>query len=122
MRRWGLDGQLVKRRHLTLRLLHRLGAGRRTAKTLFKAAGWWSRIKTPHRVHRWNGPAQPSTPARWRWAACNPSIRLLQVSMQLDWDHWDHWACINDHCAGVLCECGGTVCPHIDFDLDEVEA
>lgn len=103
----------------TLRLLRRLGAGRRASKALFRGAGYLSRVKTLHRMYDWKGSDEPAEFAGWRWSACNPSMRLLGLSMQLDWDHWDHWACRHDDCGGLPCsECGGVACPH-DDDLDE---
>lgn len=105
-------------------LLRRLGAGRRAAKAIYWLAGQASRIKTPHRMYTRNGPDQPTTFAGWRWSACNPSMRLLDLSMQLDWEHWDHWACLHDECGRGPCpECGGIACPTAeDFEDEEAEA
>lgn len=107
------------RRHPFLWLLRRLGAGRRTAKAAFYCGSWLIRIKILRRTYQFNGWDKPFTFAGWQWRPCNPSMRLVGLSMQLDWDHWDHWACLHEHCAGEPCaECGGVDCPH-DDDLDE---
>lgn len=98
-------------RHYTLRLLRHLGAGRRTAQIIFRISGWLTYIKVPRRVYRWDD----RKPSGWRWLPCGPAMRLLGLSMQLDWDHWDHWACIHGECEGPPCpECGGTACPYED--------
>lgn len=82
------------------------------AKALFHLAGWLSRVKTYQRYYV----LDPDNPGElklggWHWFCCALSTQLLGKSMQLDWDHWDHWACVHDECDPRPCpECDGQVC------------
>jgi hypothetical protein len=78
---------------------------RRAAKTVFWISGHLSRIRTMQKMYGHD--------EDWQWMPagemklpCVLSVRLLEFSMQLDWDHWDHWA--TDNGGIIRCECGGT--------------
>lgn len=85
---------------------------RALAKLLFTASGWLSRIKTWQRWYELDNSDPPRTVVGGRhWYDCNLSIKMMQKSLELDWDHWDHWACIHDWCDPHPCpECGGYRC------------
>ncbi len=77
---------------------------RNLSKTVYVAAGYLSRVKTPQRTYETGHP-------RWVWMPCEVSNRLLAWSMDLDWDHWDHWALYHPRSAGPMCPvCGGFIC------------
>lgn len=111
-------------RHTTTRMLRRFGDAtvgrRRLAKALFWLSGQLGRIKTYKRYYRFDptrwdrpedAPLPKMKPAGRHWTSCTLSSRLMGQSMQLDWDHWDHWACVHDTCGGDRCaECGGIAC------------
>lgn len=116
-------------RHRTTRFLRRLGDAtvgrRRLARALFKASGYLSRIKTYQRFYTWTGDADSFADAKAsgrHWTSCALSSRLMGQSMQLDWDHWEHWACIHDDCKAPRCaECGGLACDP-EFDDEQERA
>lgn len=90
---------------------------RRTrAKIAFRIGGYLSRIKTLQRTYTLvdTGGAFKFRPAGRVWTSCALSARLEKLSMQLDWDHWDHWALIHDECDPAPCpECGGGICDEL---------
>lgn len=87
-------------------------AKRASAKALFRVAGLLSRIKTPRRTYTLVSTHPFVTePSERRWLPCETSVRLIKLSMRLDWEHWDHWACVHDDCHGLPCpDCGGVNC------------
>jgi hypothetical protein len=100
------------------------GPSRRSvAKALYVVGGYLSRVRTPRRTRRLVGYDQENhrlitEPGAWRWSPCRTSMRMLKLSMRLDWDHWDHWALQHRECNPEPCrECGGCKCePTIDPD------
>lgn len=106
---------LIKRRVLRPIVANYPRLSRVIAKSLFRASGVLSHVKLYRQVYSWEGDDSDGkmiiTPAERRWVSCPLSTKLLTASMQFDWDHWDHWACVHDHCNGVSClECGGAKC------------
>lgn len=108
-----------------LDLLRKLPVGwhRPLAKALYWCAGRLAVIKTRQRLYTmaWDDPEDEirSEPAGHAWLACGWSMSLLELSMQLDWDHWDHW----DHWvspvdSGEPCAvCGGWIRSFLE-DID----
>lgn len=94
---------------------------RRLAKTLYWIGGKLSKIQTPRKTYRLVSTHPFVTePAGRRWSSCQTSMRFLQWSMRLDWDHWGHWALQHNDCEPQPCpQCGGCFCPEED---DEQEA
>ena len=105
------------------------------AQAIYHVAGYLSRIKTPKRMHRWipreerearglqdDGSALYTEPSGWCMTPNNPSMSLLTLSMQLDWDCWDHWALVHDeNCTNprTCPDCGHEMCDRPDdIDLD----
>ena len=79
---------------------------RRAARAVYRISGKLGRIKTRQRMYALDG-----TPLGRRRTRCAASLRLLGLAMQLDWDHFDHWAAKHDDCGGHPCAvCGGTDC------------
>ena len=74
---------------------------RRLAKIIYWLSGKLSRIQTMQQMYTLEG-----EPAGKVKLPCEPSLRLLGWSMQLDWKHWDHWATRREG-SGIPCECGG---------------
>lgn len=91
------------------------------AKALFRASGHLSKVKTPQRWYELPPNADDRIELQfggWWWASCPATFRLLDLSMQLDWDHWDCWALRHEGCDPKPCdECGGCRC-----EFDEVTA
>lgn len=88
---------------------------RRTrAKLAHRLGGYLSRIKTWQRTYELVDRDEDGfdfRPVGRTWMSCAASVRLEELAMQLDWDHWDHWALIHDDCDPTPCpECGGCVC------------
>jgi hypothetical protein len=108
------------RASLLLRLLWKLpdDSRRALAKSVFFCAGWLTRVKTYQRYYSMDnlddlGSDEPLkfTLEGRHWASCEWSMSLLNFSMQLDWDHWDHWACMHEDCDPFPCTvCGGLAC------------
>jgi hypothetical protein len=89
---------------------------RLVAQAAFYLSGWLSKIQTPKRFHRVVS-FRPfvTEPSGWHLSPCRPSMKLLKVSMRLDWDHWDHWALEHVECDPQPCTvCKGLVCPEED--------
>jgi len=84
---------------------------RHLARTAYWLAGQLSRIRTPQRFYTWHGPDDDFSFAGWRWSYCGLSMKLLGLSQQLDWDHWDHWATVPGDCDTACAECGGNARP-----------
>ena len=87
---------------------------RRRAKFYYGLAGWLDYVKTPQRTYRMtditaNPPHVTSRYAGRVWLPCVASMRLLECSMQLDWDHWDHWATRHVYDDPACWDCGGQV-------------
>lgn len=82
------------------------------AKILHYVAGLLSRIKTYQRFYTLDSFDPPVfTLAGRHWSSCGLSTRLMGGAMRLDWDHWDHWACVHDQCNPSPCAtCGGLKC------------
>lgn len=120
-------------RNVATRTLRRIGdltvGRRRLAKALFWAAGKTARIKTYSRYYTLDSinldapegePIIKSSPSGRHWTPCRFSSWLLGESMQLDWDHWDHWACVHEDCEADRCPaCGGIACDPEFEDEDD---
>jgi hypothetical protein len=98
-------------------LLRRLP--RRWHRPMAKAAYWCggelTHVKTYSRFYTMKWEDKDGKPtfekAGRHWSPCSLSMKFLNLSMQLDWDHWDHWACQHVSCNPQPCEvCGGKVC------------
>jgi hypothetical protein len=98
-------------------------------RSLAKACFWLSmklmHVKTWQRFYTYNPEdwedAQTFLAAKpevnWRWSSCQLAWKLNGWSQQLDWDHWEHWACVHETCDPVRCGvCGGFICSD---DIDE---
>jgi len=98
---------------------------RRLAKILYTISGWLTKIKTPQRVYKitFNDASSGFTKTRVerrRWMPWPFAMKVLGWSMKLDWDHFDHWACVHEHCNPSPCaECGGLTCQW--DDEEEIE-
>jgi len=82
------------------------------AQLLHRVAGWLHSVKTLQRTYELGRDGDDLfTFAGWRWLPCVTSTRLMERAMQMDWDHWDHWALVHDDCRTEQCPaCGGCVC------------
>ena len=85
---------------------------RTLAKTVFWAACGLSHVRTPQKVRQVvSQDPLVTVPAGRKWVPCRMSFRLLNLSVLLDWEHWDHWARQHNGCNALLCpECGGGIC------------
>lgn len=93
---------------------------RRKAQMLYNVACWLTRIKTPMRFHEFEGFDEEThklietKPPTWGWGSCQLSMVLLDRSMQLDWDHWSHWATVEGENEIPCTECGGHYDPEAE--------
>jgi hypothetical protein len=116
---------MSRRRRPVLRMLRALPEPwhRPLAKTLFRVAGWLSKVRTYQRYYTYEG--EDPTPDAFKlagrhWSSCTLSLIVLDLSMQLDWDHWDCWAVVHEGCDPMPCEvCGGCRCADIDVVEDD---
>ena len=91
---------------------------RTLAKGVFRAACGLSHVKTPQKVRRVVS-REPfvTVPAGRQWHPCRLSFKLLELSIMLDWRHWDHWARQHTGCNPMPChECGGWICQWDESD------
>jgi hypothetical protein len=94
-------------------------AKRSAAQALYWASGKVAKIKTRQTYYKLVSFDPFTTEVAGRhWVSCRLSMKMMKWSMKLDWEHWDHWACIHEHCDPAPCAvCGGWVCG-IDFGED----
>jgi len=84
---------------------------RMTAKAVYHLGGLLGKVKTRRRVYSWDPDRMDEfLPAGRRWLPCRLSIWLMQLSMHLDPEHWDHWALEHGRREGIPCKCGGYDC------------
>jgi hypothetical protein len=101
----------------------------RLAKICYWLAGELSRVKTWQQTYTWencdkffehdpetDGPELPELDMKKAgrlWLPCRLSMRLLGLSEDLDYKHWEHWALEHSLCdEGLPChDCGGHVDP-----------
>lgn len=98
------------------------------AQRLYWCAGKLAKIKTRRRTYRLDpvaldaGEIRDDGTVRWRWLPCRASMKVLGLSMQLDWSCWDHWALNHEGHETVTCtECGYEMCVEYP-DGDEEDA
>lgn len=93
---------------------------RRLAKAVFALGGKLQRIKTWHRLYRFDWPDKSSKPTFTRikggWLPWQLSTKMRVVwSERLDPHHWEHWALVHEDCRdGDPCPvCGGWIDPEV---------
>ncbi len=92
---------------------------RRLAKLIYRLSGKLMRIKTWQRVYGWRGPDEDGFDyAGRRWLPCVIGLRLLELSEDMDREHWEHWALDGRGHPGHLCiRCSGWVITHPPGEL-----
>lgn len=99
----------------------------RSAQRVAALAGFMGRFWTPQRTYEianeeefLRGGDTPSEIvfkfAGWRMLPCRLSTKLLELSMRLDPEHWDHWALSHCTCddTKVCPDCGGIIDEEIE--------
>jgi hypothetical protein len=87
------------------------------AKRLYAIGGKLSRIKYPTRTYtlEWKDgePDWTSQYAGRAWLPIHLSTKCLEWSLDLDPEHWDHWALVHESCENRPCPspcCDGEIC------------
>lgn len=117
---------MTRRRRPILRALRTLPDRwhRPLAQALFQACGWAMKVRTYQRYYVVGATDDPTglVHGGWHWSSCSLSTTVLELAMQLDWEHWDCWALVHDRCDPKPCDvCGGCRCL-LDWDDDEDDA
>lgn len=85
---------------------------RTAAKAVYAVASVLLRVRVPHHYH--GLPAAKN----WYWEAPELAFRALRWSEDLDREHWEHWALIDNEPRERCTECGGQLHTWDDVDLD----
>lgn len=98
------------------------------AKGLYKLSGLLTGIKTYANFYSidMEVTADPEGMKDWelhttyvgrRWGSWQFAYTVLNWSLKLDWEHWDHWALIHETCGWTPCtECKGRICGPFEDD------